>query len=103
MKEMFDGLGNIIREGDIVECCPGREESTVPYTDHLFAGDLIAGEVRGFTQGYVKVLGMRTRGNWVSGTSLFLTTDQVVSMDYSNFVDGFNLNAFNQMLGIMSE
>lgn len=97
MKEMFDGRGNVIRDGDRVKCCLGMESSRVPHTS-IFVGNLLAGEVLGFSGCYVNVLAVETEGVWEPGISFYLKPEQVVVVD--DDAKGFDLDSFNQMLGI---
>ena len=102
MKGTFDGHGNVIRVGDQVKCCPGREGSRVPYTDRFFAGDLILGEVEWwpYPSGYVWVRGVETQGNWQPGDGFCLESEQVVVVKNGDVIGEFDLDSFNQMLGI---
>ena len=106
MKEIFDGRGCAIQKGDMVECCHGQEKSPIPGIrgDRFSAGNLILGEVlsvlvSGISE-YVFVLGVQTQGDWEQGESFWLHPEQVIIVENSDAVKEFDLNSFNQMLGI---
>lgn len=99
MKGTFDCHGNLIHEGDIVKCSPGYEETLIPYTER-YAGDLIIGEVIKCSQEFVYVLGVQTKGGWQHGVGYYLSANQVAIAEGTDYFTGFDLDSFNQMLGI---
>ena len=107
MREVFDARGRAIHKGDMVECFPDQENSLIPgIRSGFFAGDLILGEVVDVISKFVSVLGIQTHGNWEQGETFWLYPEQVVIVENGDAVEKgdavkeFDLDSFNQMLGI---